>query len=78
MRGGRGISYYKKNGYKAMEFHRHGGTAWQLNGNVLMQVQYRSDAGHRLGTPQQRGGPPWWWGVEDQTEPTAPWWNEKD
>ncbi len=22
--------------------------------------------------------PPWWWGVKDQTEPTAPWWNEKD
>ncbi len=22
--------------------------------------------------------PPWWWGVTDQTEPTAPWWDEKD
>ena len=21
--------------------------------------------------------PPWWWGVEDQTEPTAPWWGKE-
>ena len=25
-----------------------------------------------------KNSPPWWWPVDDQTEPTAPWWNEKD
>ena len=26
---------------------------------------------------ETKDAPPWWWGVTDQTEPTAPWWEEE-
>ncbi len=69
------VMYFVENGYVYRLSHRRDSvgrtTTWNFDGTV--QYQSRSSAD---GTEQNRS-PPWWWGVEDQTEPTAPWWNEK-
>ncbi len=71
------VSYYVENGYKASEGKLFGWdletTQWAFDGTVKYQVRARGD------NPQiTKHSPPWLWGVTDQTEPTAPWWNEKD
>ncbi len=48
-------------------------TLWNLDGTVKFQLR-RLDPN---GTLEDKTTPPWWWNVKDQTEPTAPWWNEK-
>ncbi len=67
------VFYYVDSGFKAEEGEEAGmyskKTVWNFDGTVRDQI--RPD-GH------PRSDPPWWWGVTDQTEPTAPWWNEKD
>ena len=45
------------------------GTEWRKDGTVWRQA-------HR-DVPGLKIAPPWWWGIEDQTEPTAPWWEEE-
>ena len=32
--------------------------------------------GNFLSAARDNHSPPWWWGVTDQTGPTAPWWEE--
>ncbi len=72
---GRVVSYYTENGFKRVEGEwRHGGifhafTMWNFDGTVRLQ-QRDPDKHPRF----SRQSPPWWWGVTDQTEPTAPWW----
>ncbi len=71
------VCYIGENGFKAKEEeYKDGdatkGTEWNFDGTVSRQIR----------SPWGRGrtSPPWWWGVKDQTEPTAPWWpwwNEK-
>ncbi len=76
---GRSTLYFQ-NGLKAVEYQFEDGillrcTHWNFDGTVLLQrVNYYSIDG----TIKERTAPPWLWDVTDQTEPTAPWWNEKD
>ncbi len=62
---------------KAVEGGTHGWvvsyTVWNFDGTVKFQWRLAN----RI-TLEQKTTPPWWWGVIDQTKPTAPWWNEKD
>ncbi len=73
---GKIVHYYKKTGMKTMEGERHGRvfsqTSWNLDGTIRQQLRVDPN-----GTLEDKRTPPWWWGVKDQTEPTAPWWNEK-
>ncbi len=69
------VCYFVENGFKAKEEeYKDGrvtkGSEWNFDGTVSRQIR----------SPWGRGrtSPPWLWGVTDQTEPSAPWWNEKD
>ncbi len=63
------VGYYVENGFKALEVIPDVGrdTAWNYDGTVKFQK--------RPGV--LKDSPPWWFGVTDQTEPTALWWNKK-
>ena len=43
-------------------------TWYTRDGRVADQFSVSAD-----GTAEERHQPPWWWGVTDQAEPTAPW-----
>ncbi len=70
-------AYYQENGFKALEEHRDGEvmnktTMWGFDGRVKTQIRFPE------GKPvETKDAPPWWWGVQDQTEPTAPWWGKE-
>ena len=49
-------------------------TIWNFDGTIQHQRPYYGDDVRKQ---ERRKAPPWLWGVTDQTEPTAPWWNEK-
>ncbi len=73
--------FYCETGFKAFEQLYEAGriartTVWNRNGTVKRQTEVKFDG--QIPSVGHRGSPPWWWGVTDQTEPTAPWWNEKD
>ncbi len=60
--------YYVQNGMKAQEINKvGGGTIWNFDGTVRRQIQFR-------GSKANKTSAPWWWGVQDQTEPTDPKW----
>ena len=68
---GESVVWYVENGMKAWEvFHEHDrivfSTNWDFHGRVTLQILHGTF----------RRTPPWLWGVTDQTEPTAPWWEE--
>ncbi len=69
---GKAIGFYTQNGFKALEGEFRNGlmisvTIWNFDGTVAHQ-----------GVPgPDKTSPPWLWGVKDQTQPSAPWWNEK-
>ena len=75
---GRVVSYYTENGFKAFEGEWRRGkafltlTMWNFDGTVRLQ-QRDPDEAPRFA----KQSPPWWWGVTDQTNPTAPWWKEE-
>ena len=74
---GRGITFYVENGMKAEEVEwKHGHldhfTRWNPDGTISHQVRFYDDQGRRIELTR-RDSPPWWWGVIDQTGPTAPW-----
>ena len=74
--------WYVENGYKAGEFLKVDGilriTDWHIDGTVAGQIL---EVGDDRAVDSIKGGsktePPWWWGVTDQTEPTAPWWDHE-
>ena len=74
---GPAVLYYRENGFKAAEGEAKNGvfirtTLWDIDGTVRIQ-----DESDEQGMPiEGRASPPWHWGVTDQTEPTAPWWDE--
>ena len=83
VRHGKLVTYWVDTGFKSQEhlycegrFVR--GTTWTFNGKVLHQSFYlgKDEGGVELSSTKDE--PPWWWGVGDQTEPTASWWNKKD
>ena len=41
-------------------------TWWRFDGTVEAQEFWGQ-------SPESKAAPPWYWGVTDQTEPTAPW-----
>ena len=53
-----------------------GWTEWIYTGDVRRQTRQIDDEG-RLIAPQEKLGAPWWWGMKDETRPTAPWWSER-
>ena len=67
-------SYYVESGYLAFVRRKVGNethtTNWSLDGRVFKQWIFGLSV-------QERCEPPWLWGVTDQTEPTAPWWDEE-
>ena len=84
---GREVAYYVGNGFKARERLVVGAeqrtTKWNYDGKVREQsVWIGDDFGEQSVWIDLPGGwmgkhsPPWWWGVEDQIEPTAPWWED--
>ena len=70
---GRTRAWYVESGQLALELLYEDGrwvrkSYWSLDGAVFCQIsRYRTSA-------EDRSEPPWWWGVKDQTHPTAPWW----
>ncbi len=76
---GKFVSYYVKTGFVSMMDDRRGGQICLTQYNVDGAVVYQSHATKRDGTDLvSKRSPPWWWGVKDQTEPTAPWWGRND
>ena len=78
---GAAISYYADSGFKQMEVqHRNGWmvteTVWHPDGKVSSQTR-REIRNMKVLSEDKKTSPPWWWPVDDQTEPTAPWWNEQ-
>ena len=75
------VAYWKSNGFKAFEWEIKEripirGTTWGLDGSVKTQTRQVDDEGNFLPT-EDKYFPPWWWGVQDQTKPTAPWWDHE-
>ncbi len=76
--------YFLSTGYKGQEYSIENGvivgeTTWKSDGSVLSQHRVRDEHGNLVdpyGEKAERRSPPWWWGVTDQTEPSAPWWKE--
>ena len=71
MQHGKITVYYVENGMKAWEaeFRNNGvvkSTLWHPDGSVHAQFRLTED----------KVSPPWWWGVTDQTRPTASRWNK--
>ena len=74
----RDVAYYVESGFRAFDIdYRRGWTAWEPVGKVRSQSYYifNAEGGNNGQVPIE--GPPWLWGVTDQTEPTAPWWGEE-
>ena len=76
------IVYHEHTGFKAADAQYIDGqlaksTSWYPNGTVSLQWDYFDESGRVTNVPVSRDEPPWWWGVTDQTEPTAPWWNSE-
>ena len=72
---GRLVMWDLESGFKSIDCEFRNGTeiqstVWRIDGTVAYQT-WETEKGTKF-------IPPWWWGVENQTEPTAPWWNEKD
>ncbi len=71
---GKIVHYYVQTGMKFFEGESLPGsiasylTLWNLDGTVKLQLNSLTE---------KKTTPPWWWGVKDQTKPSAPWWNEK-
>ena len=79
LKSSKGVSYYIESGMKAEEWEYRDGrllraTMWDLDGKVLGQTRSIDDDGNSLVREEPKGRPPWWWGVKDQSEPSAPWW----
>ena len=81
---GRAIAYWISTGFKAHECEVRDGvllraTTWTPDGAVQTQIRQIDDEGHFLPADAEldRDSPPWWWGVTDETEPTAPWWGKE-
>ena len=77
IRHGRGVTYYLRTGFQATEnLRRDGlpirGTTWRPDGTIDGQVRW-TEKGERI----DNEWPPWWWDVEDQEAPTAPWWDQE-
>ena len=82
------VYYYLDTGCKAIEKHEEGEflkeTYWNYDGSVRAQIlsQIVDKEGVAVGKVAlgkiNKRTPPWLWGVKDQTEPSAPWWHEKD
>ena len=72
---GRYITWYVETGFKCKEAQLRSGagsaikcTAWDPTGKVISQRKLDPEQGMI-----DNDSPPWWWGVSDQTSPTAPW-----
>ena len=68
------VAYWISNGLKSFECEIEQGipirtTCWRLDGSVQTQAR------HQPG--ENKDSPPWWWPVEDQTKPMAPWWDHE-
>ena len=56
-----------------------GGISWvfdQERSHVILEVLTDEEGNYVLEEDVKRS-PPWWWGVENQTEPTAPLWGKE-
>ena len=73
------VAYYVENGHKAIEGVYENGnlvwvTKWKLDGRVMSLAQDVRNVGGSTGQVEIKATHPWWWGVQDQTEPTDPQW----
>ena len=74
----RDVAYYAESGFKAWDVdYRLGATIWELNGKVSEQALLILDTEGEIYGTNWVHGPPWLWGMTDQTRPTAPWWGEE-
>ena len=76
---GPGVGYWVRTGFKRMKFECRDGTIvrmtyWKKDGIVDAQYEAGVNGSGNFGSNLT---PPWWWGVEDQTEPSAPWWGKE-
>lgn len=70
--------WFEHNGFLAYETEwRNGrpirGTEWRRDGSIREQW----DDVDRGGRAMSKRTPPWWWGVTEQSQPTAPWWGKE-
>ena len=75
------VLYYEENGLKAVKMLWKNGyllkaTSWTFNGDVHLLA--RDGYFGQGNTWSLKAEGPWWWPVEKQTTPTAPWWKDKD
>ena len=74
-------TYYTENGFKAGETVIDGDktriTKWRFDGTVFSQLEGTFDSHGNVVDMKVNNSPPWWWGVTNQTEPTAPWWGKE-
>ena len=72
------VTWHPSTGFKAVQAVCDYGssvrqTIWYPDGRVLMQSRgHKGDADY-----EEMKSPPWWWGVQDQTEPTSPRWGKE-
>ena len=75
-------SYFLSTGYQSSDEKWRNGkvsgaTIWSPDGKVKMQQRWENSewlGRYDRGSSVLYGGPPWWWGVQDQTKPTDPQW----
>jgi len=65
------VFWYVATGFKLSETTDRGITYWNPDGTV--RCQFPLDTGYG----KTSTSPPWLWGVIDQSEPNAPWWNNE-
>ena len=46
-------------------------TTWDIEGKLIQQYRLLDDSGNEVW--EFRNGPPWWWGVADQTSSMPEW-----
>ena len=52
-------------------------TRWTLDGTVQAQARDLYGYVSVLRDGAIKTNPPWWWDAQDQTKPTAPWWDHE-
>ena len=75
----RQLFWYVETGFRAEDRLIEGGrgvreTRWNLDGTVQSQDPWVDPVD---GQRKHKRSPPWLWGVEDQTHPSAPWWKDE-
>ena len=67
------VGWYRSTGFKAWQNGERGRTTWYPDGTLRLQFAWPGSREYRFSPPSTQSLP-WWWGVTDQTAPSAPAW----